>query len=374
VENSKRQFTVLIVDDNLVNLKLLATTLDNYGYRTLTAIDGPTARKIAASEKPDLILLDIKMPGEDGFDVIRKLKKNPATSSIPVIFLSGMIELESKLTGFELGAVDYITKPFHPLEVLARVRLHLKLSIATNSLINNQADKLKQIMEAQTTMLTTPACQPNAKFGVYYRALEEAGGDFYEVLPISDDIYGYFVADFSGHDIKTSYLISSVKALLKQNCTPVYKPIESMNIINEVLIKILPEEKYLTACYASLNRRTRSMTIINAGHPPAVYQSVDGDSRFIMLDGDVLGGFDSVSFGEEEITVAPGDRIFLYSDGLVEPSQGKILWTKGSAKLLEACDAVRNEPIKTAPQQIVEKLSHDCPQCDDDVIVLGIEV
>ncbi|MDY6903456.1 MAG: fused response regulator/phosphatase [Thermodesulfobacteriota bacterium] len=370
----QQSLTILVVDDNLLNLKLLATTLDNHGYKTLMAMDGPTARQFAETEKPDLILLDVKMPDEDGFEVIKQLKSNPATSSIPVIFLSGLSELESKLTGFELGAVDYITKPFHPLEVLARVRLHLKLSIATNSLINNQADKLKQITEAQTSMLTTPETQPGAGFGVHFCALEEAGGDFYDVLPVSSDIYGYFVGDFSGHDIKTSYLTSSVKALLKQNCTPVYRPMESIKIINDVLLKILPEDKYLTACYACLNRKTRHMTIISAGHPPAVYLPVGERPRFVNLKGDVLGSFQDVSFGRESLKVSKGDRFFIYSDGLIESIQKKILWPEGSAELLEACHAVSATPINTAPAKIAEIMRQGNAMCEDDVIVLAIEV
>ncbi len=365
---------ILIVDDNLLNLKLLATTLDNHGYRTFTAVDGPTARKYAETELPNLILLDVKMPGEDGFEVIKQLKQNNATSSIPVIFLSGLSELESKLTGFELGAVDYITKPFHPLEVLARVRLHLKLSIATNSLISNQADKLKQITEAQSSMLTTPETEPKAGFGVHYCALEEAGGDFFDVLGISEDIYGYFVADFSGHDIKTSYLVSSVKALLKQNCTPVYRPIESMKIINDVLVKILPDDKYLTACYACLNRKTNNMTIISAGHPPAVYVPADGEARIINLKGDVLGSFSDVSFGREGIKVSSGDRFYIYSDGLIESSREKVLWPASSDNLLNACQETASIPVQEAPKKVLELMGKEVAVCEDDIIILVIEV
>jgi len=244
----EQQFSILAVDDNPLNLRLLETTLTKEGYRVLSSKEGPLARDLAVREKPDLILLDIKMPGEDGFEVIKNLKNNPATAAIPVIFLTGVSEINAKLFGFELGAVDYITKPFHPREVLARVRLHLKLSIATNSLISSQAEKLKQVSEAQTAMLTTPESQPDALFGVCFLSLQEAGGDFYEVLSISKDIFGFFVADFSGHDIKTGYLTSSVKALLKQNSTPIYQPGESIQMINDVLVEILPEDKYLTAC------------------------------------------------------------------------------------------------------------------------------
>ena len=372
MDDSQKKFSILVVDDNLLNLKLLATTLDNHGYKTFTALDGPTARHFAENESPDLILLDVKMPGEDGFEVITRLKQNPVTASIPVIFLSGVSELESKLTGFDLGAVDYITKPFHPLEVLARVQLHLKLSVATNSLISNQADKLKQITEAQSSMLTTPETQPRAGFGVYYCALEEAGGDFYDVLPVSEDIFGYFVADFSGHDIKTSYMTSSVKALLKQNCTPVYRPLESIKIINDVLIKILPEDKFLTACYACLNRKTKNMTIVSAGHPPIVYSAVKGKPKFISLKGDVLGSFSDVAFGQKQLKVTTGDRLYIYSDGLIESTKNKRI--PDDNELLEACKAVSKTPIRNAPEEIVKIMGKDTSVCEDDIIVLAIEV
>lgn len=374
MDENREGLSILIVDDNLLNLKLLATTLDNHGYKTHMAMDGATAKRLAETEKPAMILLDIKMPGEDGFDVIKYLKNNPVTAAIPVIFLSGVSELESKLTGFDLGAVDYITKPFHPLEVLARVRLHLKLSIATNSLVTNQANKLKQITEAQSALLTTPAMQPRAGFGVYYCALEEAGGDFYDVLPVSDDIFGYFVADFSGHDIKTSYLISSVKALLKQNCTPIYQPQESIKIINDVLLKILPEDKYLTGTYVSLNRKTKSLSIVNSGHPPAIYVPAGGTPRFIELTGDVIGAFGDVVFGQENLKVSRGDRLYVYSDGLVESFKGKRSWPSGADDLLEACKDVADEAIETAPKKIVKFLGKDTAGYEDDVLVLALEV
>lgn len=368
------RFSILAVDDNPLNLKLLEMSLGKEGYRILTAADGPAAREIAATEKPDLILLDIIMPGENGFDVIKHLKSNSATASIPVIFLTGINEIDYKLAGFKLGAVDYITKPFHPLEVLARVRLHLKLSIATNSLIASQAQKLKEITEAQTSLLTTPDSHPKAHFGVYYLTLHEAGGDFYEVLPISENIYGYVVADFSGHDIKTSYMIASIKALLKQNCRPVYGPVESIRMINDVLVEILPEGKYLTTCYGKLNRKTNQMTIVNAGHPPAVYVPVKGEPSFVEISGDILGVFKDVWFGQKNIDVSPGDRFYLYSDGLVESCRQKIMWTQAQQDLIAACNKVRDISIREAPGKIVQLLHKEVFQPEDDIVILGIEV
>ncbi|HKL01821.1 MAG TPA: fused response regulator/phosphatase [Desulfotignum sp.] len=367
-------YAVLAVDDNLLNLKMIEKSLSKEGYQVFVAGNGSEGRSIAREKHPDLILLDIDMPGENGFDVIRKLKQNPATSLIPVIFLTGISDVNAKLKGFDLGAVDYITKPFHPLEVLARVRIHLKLSIATNSLIQVQAAKLLQVSEAQTAMLPVPENFPAARFGVYYKALEEAGGDFYEILHIREFIIGYFVADFSGHDISTSYLTPSIKALLAQNCTPLYSPRESMKMVNAVLKEILPEEKYLTACYLHLNRSTMTMTLVNAGHPPAAYLPVRGDPFLVKSQGDILGMFSDAQFGIDRIKVSKGDRFFVYSDGLVESVGHKNNWMAGARKLLPLFKDLQQFSCRDAPDRLVLQLSAENTPLEDDIVVLCIEV
>ncbi|MBN1850803.1 MAG: SpoIIE family protein phosphatase [Deltaproteobacteria bacterium] len=372
--NENKNLTILLVDDEPIGIKVLERTLKKEGYHVITAYDGPTARTIASKNQPDLILLDIIMPGEDGFEVIRQLKEDPRTVHIPVIFLTGKDGVDSKITGFDLGAVDYITKPFHGQEVLARVRLHLQLSLATNTLISSQADRLRQIKDAQESMLVSPEDIPGANFGVCYQSLLEAGGDFYDVLQISDDIYGYFVADISGHDIATSYMTSAVKALLKQNCIPIYQPAESMRMINHVLEEILQEGKYLTACYARLNRKSETMSLINCGHPPAVYIPKNGDVELIKLMGDVLGAFHDVFFEVKDIHVRRGDRFFLYSDGLIERPGDKNVWTKGLEDLSNACRDLRDMPVVDAVACLRDVMHQKTKVFEDDIVVLGIEV
>jgi len=371
---NKHPYTVLVVDDNLMNLKLIEKSLSKEGYKIFCADNGPDARAIALEEKPNLILLDIEMPGENGFDVITKLKDNSETNSIPVIFLTGVIEVDSKLKGFDLGAVDYITKPFHPLEVLARVRIHLKLSIATNSLIAGQANKLRQVTNAQVAMMPTPEDHPEALFSVYYKALEEAGGDFYDILKISENITGYFVADSSGHDIETSYMTASVKALLAQNCTPVYSPVESMKMINDVLVEILPEGKYLTACYMHINRTTKRLTIINAGHPPVVYFPVGKDPYLIRTEGDILGMFKDAQFGSQTLKVSEGDKFLIYSDGLVESAKNKITWATGAGSLLPVYQKIAQESYEKIPGQLIEELFGGDDFPEDDIVVMCVKV
>ena len=116
---------ILLVDDNPTNLQLLFETLDGRGFKLLIAKDGKSALSIAGKARPNLILLDIMMPEVDGYEVCRQLKADPATAEIPVIFLSALTDTKDKVHGLEIGAVDYVTKPFQPDEVIARVNTHL---------------------------------------------------------------------------------------------------------------------------------------------------------------------------------------------------------------------------------------------------------
>src|SRR5690606_8764964 len=118
--------TLLLVDDEATNLQVLRHTLHDR-YRLLFAKDGESALNLVRSDRPDLILLDVMMPGLSGYDVCRRLKEDPWTSPIPVIFVTALADVADEHAGLELGAVDYITKPFNPHIVQARVRTHLSL-------------------------------------------------------------------------------------------------------------------------------------------------------------------------------------------------------------------------------------------------------
>lgn len=134
---------ILIVDDNPTNLEVLSKSLSNAGYSIAVATSGETALKQIAYECPSLILLDIMMPGIDGFETCRRLKADPITKAIPIVFMTALSDIENKVKGFSLGAVDYITKPFQQEEVIARVQIHLKIQHLTQTLAD-QNQLLKQ--------------------------------------------------------------------------------------------------------------------------------------------------------------------------------------------------------------------------------------
>ena len=126
VNSYDQEETILLVDDNSANLQILHETLDGHGYKLLVAKNGQSALAIAQKAKPSLILLDIMMPEMDGYEVCKRLMADENTKQIPVIFVTALTGDEDEAKGLTLGAVDYITKPFNPELVKARVRIHLE--------------------------------------------------------------------------------------------------------------------------------------------------------------------------------------------------------------------------------------------------------
>ena len=151
---------ILIVDDIPTNLDVMVHLLETEGHRVVVARNGAEGAKRARNDQPDLILLDVMMPGEDGFSVCRGLKANEATRHIPVIFMSSLDDLPDKLEGFAAGGVDYVTKPVQIAEVVSRVRTHLELSslrrrlAAQNQELLEARDELEERVRLRTAALT----------------------------------------------------------------------------------------------------------------------------------------------------------------------------------------------------------------------------
>ncbi|MEG4290710.1 response regulator [Microcoleus sp. C2C3] len=139
---------ILVVDDTPANLEVVCETLSDAGYEVATAIDGERALKRVQAYPPDLILLDVQMPGIDGFETCKRLKAEPKTASIPIIFMTALSDAQSKEKGFVLGAVDYITKPFQEKEMLARVKTHLQLRQLTKNLEQRVAEQTADLEAA----------------------------------------------------------------------------------------------------------------------------------------------------------------------------------------------------------------------------------
>lgn len=144
---------ILIVDDTPTNLEVISEALSDAGFEVAIATSGDRAIQQLERYLPHLILLDVMMPGIDGFETCRRIKANPRTCHIPIIFMTALTDIDSKVQALDLGAVDYIAKPFHEKEVLARVRTHLQLYYLTQTLAEQVAQKTADLQASQLQLI-----------------------------------------------------------------------------------------------------------------------------------------------------------------------------------------------------------------------------
>ena len=267
---------IFVVDDDSTTVGAIEGILKRAGFQTASAENVSGALQRIARQHPDLVLLDVNLPDGSGFDICRALQADPDTSATPILFISAQEDVTTKVQGFEVGGVDYITKPVSGAEMLARVRTHLRLKQSRDRLVELQAEHLRGLAEAQTKLMPRPEDLPQAKFQVCLHQVLAAGGDFYDVIPASHGLVDYLVADASGHDLAASFWTAALKALASEYAGPVHLPLEIVSAINGALCRVLPSGAFFTLIYASLNHQTGRLSLVSAGHPPLILVHSNG--------------------------------------------------------------------------------------------------
>jgi sigma-B regulation protein RsbU (phosphoserine phosphatase) len=328
---------LLIVDDNEINRRILSGILRQEAYALIVARDGREALALARADPPDLILLDIMMPGKDGYEVCAELKADARTEHIPVIFLSALAEAADKIRGLEMGAVDYITKPFDVGEVLARVRSQLKIQRLTADLRSaNRELRAQQALIAADLRAAAviqhslvPAVPPPlAAVAVAWRFLpcQSVGGDLFNLVPLGPDHLAAYVIDVSGHGVPSAMVTVSVSQFLSPHSGRLYahggsgEPAAPAEVLRR-LDREYPIErfdKFCTVAYALLDLRSGHLRYAVAGHPPPLLQRGDGSIEALRAGGPLIGMGTGLPFDDGEARLAPGDRLVLYSDGVTD--------------------------------------------------------
>src|SRR6476619_5276369 len=210
--------TILGGGHNTIKLQVLVRTLDGFGHRILAAKNGRSALEIARRIRPDLVLLDVMMPDMGGFEVCRTLKADPTTQDTTVIFLSALGDVEDKVSGLTLGAVDYITKPIQPEEVQVRVSNHLTRLYLERELRRSR-DRLDRELAkaARLQQQLLPRVLPShaaLTFAPFYRTSRHAGGDYYDVIDLGEDRFAVIVVDVSGHGASAAIVMAMIRSVL----------------------------------------------------------------------------------------------------------------------------------------------------------------
>jgi len=366
---------VMVVDDDFSSNLTLKTILVQEGFRAVTAFDSVSCFEAIDQQAPDLILLDVEFPEESGFDICRRIHENPLINEIPILFISANDDLASKVKGFEVGGVDYITKPWQKEEILARVRTHLRLRQALLNRIELQSMRLNSLKAAQDAILVKAVDAPEAKFSVLFRPLQEVGGDFYDVIPIGERVYDYVVADISGHDVGIALVTSALKMLFRQNCSILSTPRDAVFDINRAITSVLQPGQFVALTIVRINRKAGKAWVVNAGGPsPIHYSAKDRSCRPIEVTGDLVGLFPDVSFQLKEIKVSPGDRIFIFSDGLLDLFNGESFRWQAKMELAAGLfERIAGTPAGSLQEALTKQIDR-LPVPEDDMVVLCLEV
>ena len=252
------------MDDAKANLDILVEGLKP-DHKLSLALNGEMALQIAARTPPDLVLLDIMMPGLDGYEVCRRMRQMPETAEVPIMFLSSLEEVQNKTRGFEAGANDYLTKPFEMLEVKARVRSLLKAKAYSDAVKEQLAADLRVAREIQMGILphdfTAVEKAYRVSFGAILEPAREVGGDLYGVCAAGPERLMIFLGDVSGKGIPASMFMVRTVSLARLLAREIAEPKRILERLNDELSADNASHMFVTFLCAVFEPATHRLTL-----------------------------------------------------------------------------------------------------------------
>ena len=331
---------VLVVDDIEANRDVLSRRLKQQGYSVATAENGRQALARLRADTFDLELLDIMMPEMDGYEVLQRLKADEALRHLPVIMISAVDELDSVVRCIELGAEDYLPKPFNPTLLKARIgaclekkrahdratQAHLRMQELAAALHaqNGEMARWREAQEAdlaiaRTTQqaLVTTALPPLAGWHAetVYTPLTQVGGDVYGWRQLDHGVCLFWLADATGHGMAAALFTTLIAFLFDRASGASMTAHGILARVNAEFCSVVREGSFMTACCAVIGADGR-LSFAGAGHPPLLIRRRGGVVEAMHSRNTMMGIDPAMEVSETVTTLAPGDLALLYTDGL----------------------------------------------------------
>ena len=332
---------ILIVDDEAFNVDYLEQELEDLDCVTATARNGREALAWVATEKVDLILLDIMMPEMDGFEVLSHLKADEALRDIPVVVISALDDVSHIARGIQMGAEDYLPKPFDPVLLKARIdaclekkRLRDREVLYVRQL-NRELDLAWQV---QSGLLPAPLpVVPGWQIAASLKPSRQTSGDFYDLIPLSDGQLGVLIADVADKGMGAALLMVLSRTLIRTFAGQYgAQPELVLEAANQRLLSDIDTDQFVTVFYGVLDPASGVLAYCNAGHnPPYLLPAQDrGPVQALRRTGMPLGLFEDAGWERRSVEIGLGDTLLLYTDGLTDTQdeQGAFF---GDERLLE---------------------------------------
>lgn len=329
-----RGSNLLVVDDNETNRQMLGQRLEREGYRVSTAPDGCQALQMVSQQPFDLVLLDIMMPGMDGYGVLERMKGDPRLRHIPVIMISALDELESVVRCIELGAEDYLPKPFEPTLLRARIGACLeKKSLRDQeqrtylALVESQrllAAELAEAADYVKSLLPPPLA---GDLGADWRFIPstQLGGDAFGYHWLDPNHFAIYLLDVCGHGVGAALLSISVMNVLRAQSLPSTDFLDPGAVLGALNARFPMEDQnnmYFTMWYGVYHKVKRELAYASGGHPPAVLipPGASGSQVAVQLrtQGPIIGALPDTAYSMARHQIPPGSTLYLFSDGTYE--------------------------------------------------------
>jgi sigma-B regulation protein RsbU (phosphoserine phosphatase) len=397
---------LLVVDDDENNRDMLSRRLERKGYSVAQAPEGQSALTAVGRETFDLVLLDIEMPEMNGFEVLKRVRETHPATRLPIIIATARGDREDVVEALRLGANDYVTKPLDFPVVAARVEAQLSLKRAVDRIVALEAalrrhnveleqanNRMRQSLDLASQMQRSllpvvPMNLGEAEFEWVFHPCDELGGDILNVFPLGKRHAGIYLLDVSGHGVPAALLsvtLSRILAPLSDQSSLVEKrvdgsltprpPCEVAQDLNRRFPMSGGSLQYFTMFYGVFDLEKRVLKYVSAGHPPALHVSAAGQAKFLEGQNCAIGWFPEAVFEEGAVTLQPGDRLFVYSDGITETmdASGVIF---GSEKLSIACCEDRKNELSYNLRQILETVGRyrGSTPIMDDLSALALQI
>jgi len=326
---------ILIVDDEPFNIDYIEQELEDSNYQLITAINGQDALDKVRQEAPDLILLDIMMPIMDGFEVLSRLKASPATRDIPVIVISANNNLQSVVKGIQLGAEDYLPKPFEPILLHARISSSLekkRLRDLQQLYLKGLEREFDIAREIQQGFLPAELPQVDGwEIAACFKAAHEVAGDFYDAFLLPDRQLICVIGDVCGKGVGAALFMTLFRSLIRATSTTDYfldkenqKALTSgerlqhvIAFTNSYISNTHGEANMFATVFISMfDLQEGTLTYINCGNEPALLLRNRNIAASLPPTGPAVGVIPEASFTVKEVTLEKGDVLFTFTDGI----------------------------------------------------------
>lgn len=378
-------YRILVVDDAPANIQALSATLKEKGYRISVAIHGKQALELLEKLPMDAVLLDVVMPELDGFGVLKSMKENAATKHIPVIMISAQDEMENVIRCIEMGADDYLPKPFNPTLLHARIGACLERKTLRDTelehlhTIEQTQRRLKKELDEAThyvrSILPAPTSSP-LQIQWIYQPSTELGGDAFGYHWVDSDHFAVYLLDVCGHGVGPALLSVSAINVIRSGALP-NTDFRDPGAVLTALNIAFPMEKqnnlFFTIWYGVYHAPSRTLRYASGAHPPALLlEGNSPKSHQLRTEGAIIGLMEGLEFETESCTVAPGDQLVVLCDGCFE-----IQDEQGQFMNFETFEAFMREngraPDGLEQLQAWVRARHGVGPLDDDFSIVRIQ-